>query len=151
MNGVGIEINRYPYEEPYAINLVFSANNGVFRGQLNLLCSPDELIKMGQGFATFPKNIPDEFLYEYGSKNPKDNFAYYFALRAYTIGQIGQCALEVIIEDRLEEPDAGCHFSIETEPWGFHRLGKSILKFAELKHTTLTWSLNSDDDELLNA
>ncbi|MBN2710987.1 MAG: hypothetical protein JXR97_00935 [Planctomycetes bacterium] len=52
MNTIGIEIKRYPYEEPYHLNLVFSASNGVFEGSLKYYCHASDLEDIGKERAT---------------------------------------------------------------------------------------------------
>lgn len=55
MKPIGIELIRYPYEEPYHLNLAFSATNGLFSGYLEYYCNADDLAEIGQALHTFPK------------------------------------------------------------------------------------------------
>jgi hypothetical protein len=42
-----------------------------------------------------------------------------------------------------------CKFSIEVEPWAIHRLGELLKEFSTLKYSHLRWSLNPDNDLLI--
>ena len=54
------------------------------------------------------------------------------------------------MNNKEDAPDEGeCRFSIMAEPWAIHRLGELILRFSDSKYCALKWSLNSDDDELV--
>ena len=150
MQTIGIQLKRYPYEEPYNLNLVFSANSGRFNGSLVYFCSVDNLKELGMALRSFPKKVPDEYLYQIGSPRPEDNCAYYFALRAYTVDMSGHCALQIVIDNRQDKPCEGqCRFSIKAEPSAINRLGGLLLTFSELKHRSMTWSLSGKSDRLV--
>ncbi|MGB7582114.1 MAG: hypothetical protein WBL85_06675 [Sedimentisphaerales bacterium] len=138
MDTIGIQLKRYPYEEPYHLNLALSASNGLFAGQLEYFCNADDIKKIGTTLQSFPNKIPDEYLYEIGSAQKGNNSAYYFALHAYTTDMSGQCALQIVIDNNRDKPDEGaCRFSIKAEPSAINRLGKLLLRFSEMKHQTL--------------
>lgn len=150
MNIIGIQLKRYPYEEPYNLHLDLSASNGLFAGQLGYFCNADDIKEIGTALQSFPNKIPDEYLYEIGSARQEDNSAYYFALHAYTTDRSGQCALQIVIDNNQDKPNEGaCRFSIKTEPSAINRLGKLLLRFSETKHHTLNWSLSGENDCLI--
>jgi hypothetical protein len=150
MQTIGIQLKRYPYEEPYHLHLLFSANNGLFGGVLEYFCNADDLKKIGLALQSFPENIPDDYIYEIGSTRPEDNFAYYFALHAYTTDTSGHCAFQIVIDNKRNKPTEGeCRFSIEAEPSAINRLGELLLIFSELKHHSMDWSLAGDCDSLV--
>ena len=149
MRTIGIQLKRYPFEEPN-LHLMFSASNGFFNGFLDYFCNANDLKEIGIALQSFPKKIPDDYLYEIGSKRPQDNFAYYFALHAYTIDQSGHCALQVVIDNRQAKPYEGeCRFSIKAEPSAINRLGEMLLTFSNLKHLSMNWSLTGENDRLV--
>ncbi len=150
MKTIGIQITRFPYEEPYLLSLVFSATNGVFDGRLEYYCNASDLTDIGKALRPFPTKVPDEYSYEIGSTKPEDKFAYHFALHAYTTDMSGHCALQVVIDNNRDIPDEGaCRFSIQTEPSALNRLGELLLEFAKLKHHELNWTLSGEGDSLV--
>lgn len=150
MKNIGIHIRRHPYEEPYLVNLVFTANNGAFKGQLEYYCDPNDLKDIGMALRDFPKKIPDEYSYEIGSTKSEDNFAHYFALHASTTDRSGHCALQVVIDNNKNRPNEGaCSFSIIVEPNALVRLGELLIAFSKLKHREMCWTLSGDGDSLI--
>jgi len=145
-----IKIKKIPYEEPYHLNLIFSASNGLFCGHLDFYCSVDDIKRLGKVLSIFPREASDEYIYKIGSPNPKNNCAYFFQLRAYTINMIGHCALQIRINNNEEKADEGaCRFSIKVEPTELNRLGELLLTFSKLRHKELNWSLSGDLDSLI--
>jgi hypothetical protein len=150
MNAVGIQLKRYPYEEPYHLHLVFSASNGLFEGHLEFFCNATGIKELGTALHSFPNKIPDAYSYEIGSAQKENNSAYYFALHAYTTDMSGRCALQIVVDNNQDKPDEGaCRFSIKAEPSAINRLGKLLLTFSEMKHQTLNWSLSGENDCLI--
>ena len=150
MKAIGIQIERFPYEEPYLVNLGLTASNGNFQGTLEFFCNASELADIGKALSAVRKTIPDEYSYEIGSTKPEDRFAYYFALRVYTRGLRGNCAHQVVINNNQQEPDEGaCRFSIQTDRVAINRLGALLLEFAELKHRQLHWTPSGKGDGLV--
>jgi hypothetical protein len=64
MDEIGILIKRNPYEEPYLLDLKFTAFNGEFQGQFEWYCNPSELEEIGKALSPFPTKIPDEYSYD---------------------------------------------------------------------------------------
>jgi|GEM_PF-831694 hypothetical protein len=146
----GIEIIRRPCEEPHYLHIIFTARNEGFQGHLEFYCKPSDIEQIGKALIPFPKQIADEYVFNYGSSNPSDRFAYYFSLGAYIFNNQGHSALRIIIIDFTKRPEKEeCHFSIIAEPWAIHRLGVLLVEFSKLKHSVLKWSLNPDDNALL--
>jgi hypothetical protein len=149
MEEIGIEINL-GYEDDTMLCLQFTANNGRFQGQFLWYCYPNELKEIGNALSTFPKKVPDEYLFELGSPQDRVNYLYNFALHAYTYDKSGHSALEITIKVNYDKPEEEeCRFSIKAEAWAFHRLGEQIIEFSKLKYSLLKWSLNPDNDILL--
>ena len=152
MKTAGIQIRRFPYEEPYYLNLVFSASNGVFGGRLEYYCDASDLEDLGKALRCFPKKVPDEYSYEIGSTKPEDKFAYHFALHAYTTDGSGHCALQVVIDNNGARPDdTACRFSIGAEPSAINRFGELLIEFSKLKHDGLNWSVSGETDCLIET
>jgi hypothetical protein len=150
MKSIGIQIKRVPYEEPYHVNHVFTASNGVFNGFLEYYCVASDLKDIGTALRAFPTKVPNAYSYEIGSTRPEDNFAYHFALHAYTTDCSGHCALQVVIDNNQDRPDEGvCRFSIRAEPAAINRLGNLLMEFANLKHHELNWTVSGEGDALI--
>ncbi len=144
-----IRLQRFPYEEPYHLNLVISATNGDFSGRLEFYCGVDELAEFGVGLQSFPKRIPDEHRYESGTPGAENKSAFYLDLRVSTIDKTGHCALQIAMDKNQRSPkDGACRFSIEVEPYAINRLGRLLVEFSKLKHNVLEWSVTGEDDAL---
>lgn len=136
-----ITIRRYPYEEPYHLNLVISASNGSFAGTLEYYCNADDLGRMGSRLMAFPEGVGDTYSYELGSPRPEDRCAFHLAFRARTLDSSGHCALEFELNNNRQHTDrCSCSFAIRTETAAINRLGRLLMTFGELKHSTLLWS-----------
>jgi hypothetical protein len=133
-------VRRYPYEEPYNAHLEFLASNGTFTGATDIYCTLSDIVEIGRALKAFPASGGDEYKYEYGSPDPRANWARYFVLRAFTIDRVGHCALQFTINLNQAEPDEGaCRFSIRVEAAGINRLGELFEEFAKLGHLELRW------------
>ena len=149
MNSAYLIVRRLPYEEPYHTQLEIIASNGVFTGSTDIYCNVSDLSEIGGILQAFPKAIPDEYKYEYGSSDPAARFYRHFVFRAYTVGSWGKCALQVSINQNQSEPEEGiCLFSIPAEPSSINRLGDLFVAFAKLQHLEFKWIPNSDENEL---
>lgn len=134
-------VRRFPYEEPYLLHLEFAASNGDFCGVTDIYCDAQELGSMGLALKQFPTKIDDEYLFEYGSKNPKDNCYRYFAMRAYTIDTVGHSAIQFEIHNNQSEPSEGiCKFSLRADVASINRLGDEFARFSQLKDLEFVWS-----------
>ncbi len=91
-----IQITRHRYEEPYAINLVILASNGMTSGGLELHINPDRILELGQGLIDFPGNQTSRYLFQYGSEYPEDRFACYFRLHAYALNSLESYLLSLV-------------------------------------------------------
>ncbi|GHU29024.1 hypothetical protein AGMMS50256_12870 [Betaproteobacteria bacterium] len=141
MQPPGLVIRRHPYEEPYHVQLEFTASNGMFAGSTDIYCNVADITNIGCGLLAFPSKAGDEYVYEYGSEDPNARLYRHFVLRAYTIDGVGHCALQFAINLNQSEPEEGvCRFSIPVEPGALNRLGKLFTVFAELRHLELQWS-----------
>jgi hypothetical protein len=136
-----ITVKRYPYEEPYHLQLEFFVSNGGFTGNTDFYCNAEDLKMIGQSLKNFPSNIDDEFRYEVGSENPEERYYVYFLLRVYTIDSVGHCAIQFVINKNAVEPYEGsCRFSIRAGAASINRLGVLFEKFSELKDFEFEWS-----------
>ncbi|MEN9600901.1 MAG: hypothetical protein RIS56_507 [Verrucomicrobiota bacterium] len=145
-----IIIHRHPYEEPYHLNLVISASNGVMSGTLEYYCNAEDLGEVGGKLAVFPERKGDTYVYELGSPRPEDRFAFHFALRTSTLDSAGHCALQLTMNNNRPSPDdVSCSFSIRAEPAAINRLGRLLTAFGELMHSELRWS--DTDGELIEG
>ncbi|PCJ52708.1 MAG: hypothetical protein COA79_23320 [Planctomycetota bacterium] len=138
-----IRIIRIPYEEPHSLNLIIEASNGNQKLKLEYYSNATDLVDIAKSLITFPRSESDDYLYELGSENIKDNFAHYLRFRVFTINPLGHCAIQLRINNNNESPFGECcDFCIEAEPAQVNRLGELFHKFSELKTETLEWSLD---------
>lgn len=141
-----IIVKRYEYEEPHYLHLDFRISNANFTSSIDIYSSPEELKKIGQELASFPKKIGDEYRYVYGSEDPADRFYRYFHIKAYTTDLRGHCAIQFKIQLNQAEPNEGQSlFSLVAEPAEINRLGKVFIEFSKLKHKEFHWSPATDE------
>jgi hypothetical protein len=137
-----IRIVRYPYEEPYTLNLVITASNGNVGGRLEFYLGASELLKWAEELERFPMHARSVYLWEVGSEYPEDRFGFYFRLRLFTTDSLGHCAIQFRFNNNAALPDREIsEFCIGgLEPAQINRLGQLCRKFAALKHEVLDWS-----------
>jgi hypothetical protein len=142
MHVPGIRITRYPYEEPHHLNLRIEVSNGRFQGQLEYYCNADDLPRLGKELADFTgKN--KEIVYELGSEEAKDRFAFFLSLRVKTLDSSGHCALLVRMNNNKPCPlDEVCGFSITAAVADLNRLGNLLFGFGRLQHRCLEWQVH---------
>ena len=73
-----IRIQRFPYEEPYHLQLGLEASNGVFQGGFDFYTNTDVLCDLGSRL-NFPSSITDEVSWTDGSDRPEDRCYRYLA------------------------------------------------------------------------
>jgi hypothetical protein len=145
-----IVVRRYPYEEPYHLQIVVSARNEDFSARTDFYCNTDELREIGQALQEFPKRIGDRYEFRYGSDDPADRFYRLVVLGAYTVDSVGHCAIKVKLNQNQGEPDEGiCEFSIRADVAAVNRLGALFTEFAELKHLEFQW--NPDESAMYES
>lgn len=136
-----IIVKRYPYEEPYHIQLDFFVSNGRFNGNTDFYCNTEDLITIGQALLNFPLKIDDEFRYDPGSENPRDKCYDCFLLRVYTLDSVGHCAIQFAININGNELNkSACRFSIAADAASINRLGVLFEKFSRLEDLEFKWS-----------
>ena len=136
-----IIVKRYPYEEPYHLQLEFFVSNGRFSGNTDFYCNTEDLKTIGIALQKFPSKIGDEYRYEIGSENPKDRCYVYFLLRTYTTDSVGHCAIQFAITINGDELNkSNCRFSISSDAASINRLGILFEKFSKLEDFEFKWS-----------
>ena len=139
MTKPGIRLTRYPYEEPYHLNLQIEASNGRFQGKLDYYCVADDLGVIGNKLVAF-SGKPGEFVYELGAENPKANFAFFLSLRVRTLDTSGHCSIVIRMNNNQPSPDTEeTEFSIRADVADVNRLGKLLIGFGRLEHRCLEW------------
>lgn len=138
-----IRITRYPYEEPYHLNLVVTASNGRQKGELEIYSNAEDLTLFASRLKGFPKQENDIALWELGSERPEDRFAFYFRLKVFQISANGRCAIEVRFCNNQEKPDGVLvEFSILAFPADLDRLARLLKQFSKLEQRVLEWIIN---------
>ncbi len=127
-----MKITRFPYEEPYHLNLVLTASNGRQRGEANFYTTPSELADMAAALQRFGQHAADEYLYERGSERDRD--AYYFKIRFFVGG------IHLRYNNNRDIPEREMfEFCILMEVASLNRLGSLLSTFAQLRHELLYW------------
>ena len=152
----GITITRFPYEEPYHLNLRIEASNGRVTGELEYYCNATDLKELGKKLTDFLGQRGEEITYELGSEAPEDRFAFYLSLRVKPLDSCGHSALLIHFNNNAADPDHEVsRFSIKVDPADINRLGRLLTGFGDLQHRRLDWQvydgrLIAEDDEPLN-
>ena len=140
-NEGGIKIER-SYPEPYEWErILFSSNNSAFQVDTLLDCGIRNFEEIGEALILFPKKSPDEYSFTLESEWGGGDFS----LHAYA-DKLGHTTLEVTIQSRAV---GQCRISFTTTPSEIHRLGELLLGFSKPKYRGLKWSLEGDNDALM--
>ncbi|MFD2234422.1 hypothetical protein [Phaeospirillum tilakii] len=138
---ITLNIRRQPYEEPNHTQLFITVSNGLFAGSLDIYCNVEDIAAIGRNLKAFPTKAGDEYLYQYGSEAPEMRWYRHFVFRAYTVGSLGQCAVQIIMNrNETGVNDAACRFSFPVEAGALNRLGRLLERFGALEHLELEWS-----------
>jgi hypothetical protein len=155
MKTPGIRITRYPYEEPYHLNLQIEASNGRLHSELEYYCNADDLKKFGEQLAKFSGRRNEEVIYELGSENSKNRFAFFLSIRAKPIDSCGHCALRIRLNNNEEEPNKEVsEFFVKANVADLNRFGKLLVGFGRLQHHVLEWQVQDgrlieEDEEVV--
>src|SRR5271154_1719560 len=101
---VGVKITRFPYEEPYHLNLVIEASNGKMNGRLGYYCNANDLNNLGNQLIEFLGNGNEKIIYELGSEKPEDRFAFYFSLQVVSLDAAGHSAIRLRMNNNRKPP-----------------------------------------------
>ena len=141
-----IKIIRYPYEEPYHLNLVMDATNGRLRGRLEFYCNASDLLELAKELEVFPRHASAVYLWELGSEKDEDRFAHYFRFRLFTTDSVGHCAIQLRLNNNRNLPEREIsEFCIEVEPSELKKFGEPVRKFSKLEHEVLYWEPSGGD------
>ena len=154
MTTPGIKLTRYPYEEPYHLNLRIAASNGHLNGDLEYYCNATDLKELGKQLVDFSGKRSEKIVYELGSEKPEDRFAFFLSLRVEPLDAVGHCAVIVRLNNNQTIPEREVtEFCIKAEVADVNRLGKLLVEFGRLQHRALEWSvqdgrlLKEDEEE----
>lgn len=142
-----IQITRHQFEEPYCLNLVIIASNGMASGGLELYMNPTRILEIGKALSQFPSHARSHYLFESGSESPEDRMGYYFRLRAYALNNKDKGAIQLRLnnnekyfpDDKWEAPQL-TDFHIRTSNENIRNLGKLFVEFSELNHRRIYWN-----------
>ena len=137
-----IRIIRHPYEEPHHLNLVVVASDGQVEGSLEIYENAIELTEIADRLENFPKDCTDQYLWELGSKQPDDNFAFYFRLNVSQMDSTGNCSIQICMKNNsnVNQNDM-IDISISASKEEINLLGKLFREFAKLENTELEWTI----------
>lgn len=136
-----LQIDRYPYEEPYNLRMRFRLSNGSQLGDAEIYVGAQSVEEWGCALSSFPKHRGEVYLWEAGSERAEDRWAYYMRLRCFLTDSIGHCALHIRFNNNQPLPDTVMfEFCIPVEPAALNRLGTALSAFARLEHEALLWT-----------
>jgi hypothetical protein len=132
---------RYPYEEPYHLQLDFAASNGVFSGGFDFYCATESLVAFATELIHFPATLESEVVWEVGSPKLAERHYRYLHLRAHVFDHRGHCGLQMRMSSNNEPPDdASCDFTVTAEAAAINRLGEALLRFSRFEDSQLMWT-----------
>ena len=143
-----IQITRHPYEEPYQLNLVIIAGNGLTQGILEFYVNTNCLREIGTSLSEFPSHDESRYIFTRGSECAEDRRAWFFRLHAKALSSPTFCALQLRFNNnrppmnypsKLETPQL-VDFYIRTTSKKVRELGNLFLGFSELNHLRLFWN-----------
>ena len=138
-----LNITRQPYEEPYHVNLLVSAGNQTTHAQFEIYANASDLNVAAESLIGFPKTDNDTFMWELGSENKQDRFAFYFRLRVFPFSPTGCCAIEIRFNNNQQPPNQQIvEFCVEAYPSDLDRLGKMFKSFGRLEDLTMEWCVH---------
>ena len=137
-----VRITRHPYEEPNHLKLVVTAWNGRLFGQLEIYANAEDLQVLAAKLRRFPTADDEPVLWELGSENPEDRWAFYYHLRAYQVNSLGQCAVEFRFNNNRVPPHREVvEFSMLAYPSDLDRLADLLEQFGRFEHRVLEWTV----------
>ena len=113
-----IKLTRYPYEEPYHIQLLLEAGNGMQHASIEYYTNTQDMPKLGAALIQFPFNDTREHIYEIGSEDPATRCAYFIRLRFFLIRPTGTCGIEVRFNNNVNVRVTTMGSSLERGTWG---------------------------------
>ena len=138
-----LNFTRQPYEEPHHVNLLVSAGNRSTQTQFEIYANASDLNDVAESLIGFPKTDNDSLMWELGSENEQDRFAFYFHVRVFQFSPTGRCAIEIRFNNNQEPPNQQItEFCIEAYPSDLDRLGTMFESFGRLEHLTMEWSVH---------
>ena len=142
----GIQITRYPYEEPHHLNLRIAATNGRINGDLEYYCNASDLTSLGQELAAFSGEQGKEIVYQLGSEKAEDRFAFFLSLIISAVNTAGSCAVIIRLNNNQAVPEKEVtEFGIKAEVAGINRLGNLLVEFGRLEHRVLNWTVQDGE------
>ncbi len=139
-----LNITRHPYEEPHHVNLVVSAGNASTQAEVEIYANASDLKDAAVALTGFPNNNEGKFLWELGSENEQDQFAFYFRLRVFQFSPNGRCGIELRFNNNQKPPDQQIvEFCIEAYPADLDRLGTMFDSFSRLENQKMEWTVHT--------
>lgn len=134
-------LTRYPYEEPHLVQLLLEASNGKQHASIEYYTNASDLPDLGEALIQFPSTETKDHVYEIGSENPMERWAYHIRLRFFLVRPTGDAGIEIFFNNnRPAAPDREtANFTILAEIAGINRLGKLLSEFGRLNHRVLEW------------
>lgn len=138
-----LNITRQPYEEPHLVNLLMSAGNQSTQAEFEIYANASDLHDAATALIGFPKSETDIFIWELGSEDELDRFAFYFRIRVFQFATTGRCAIEFKYNNNQKKPKQQIvEFCIDAYPADLDRLGTMFERFSRLQDLTMEWCVH---------
>jgi hypothetical protein len=148
MKTAGIKITRFPYEEPYHLNLWIEASNGKVNGRLEYYCNADDLKQLGNKLLGYSGKRDERILYQLGSEKSEDRFAFFFSLEITPLDSVGHGVIRLRMNNNRPPPEIEVtEFCIPADVADVNQFGQLLVAFGKLEYRVLNWSIK--DGELL--
>jgi len=105
-----------------------------------------DLSRAARALWRFPHEPGDEFLWEIGSENREDRWAYYYRFRVFEVEPTGLCAIEIKFNNNQDPPfQEISEFCIQAQPADLDRLSVLLDRFSKLEHEILEWTVQDGE------
>jgi hypothetical protein len=120
-----------------------SAGNRSTQTQFEIYANASDLNDAAESLIGFPNTDNHTFVWELGSENKQDRFAFYFRLRVFQFSPTGRCAIEIRFNNNQDSPNQQIvEFCIEAYPSDLDRLGTMFKSFGRLEDVTMEWNVH---------
>lgn len=134
-----ITLLRILYEEPYHLNLIIQVSDDQHSGELEFYMTNESFIKCANELENFPDNKWNEVLWELGSENPQEKFAFFFRFHVvFVLPNSSKIHIRLCNHSEILNPD-GLDFVIESEVDEIKRLGRLWKRFSSLQEMKIQW------------
>jgi hypothetical protein len=137
---IKIKVLRPDWDDISEFEITATSND--WQASLKFWGNEDLFKDFGNQLKSFPNNAKDAVTFELGAEltGRKPEWAYYLLLRAYCYDEVGHTAIEIAINNNLQNPDSqNAQFNIFSEPQQINEFGKLLSEWDPKKEDQLVW------------